>query len=860
MTAGKTYIPTSWELGSWNNLRTHEGLDKGSLKVASWTQPSLGSTDSRFYIALRDPDLWAHRDLDSSLRSVKLFLKSFSSLPQPSSVVLRGVIAGGNTDVSFWRGYQRIPRDLDWTDPFKSESAVAYELQQKYQPPVTYGSYVVEGQARFTQASVSLDSSVSTGGDGVPFSDGYKYDLTSMVEEMLQAPERAAIADSSPFGYAPDESKYWFLFTAQASEMVEYPHGYLLAKENFYLNPEFEIVSPRNFSLGDYGLKSLELKSECHPSHPDKGIGGPDEVGGESAWYSAPVWEKVDLDGDEAIPGVSGGSYIKEVTDVSDFIAKDGESDSTSRHNVWQGQIARTFNYSDGSGSGTFDYLDKASSSFVDGVPRIGRNQYHYPTFFTDLQSPLGFAGKELTVSFWAKHDVESGQSVGSFPYQEITKGKTYPVFGSRRADPSKPIYDDDPNSYDGFAYGFEVRIGMSAFGGRPIIEVRWQDRFHWAGFGKYRGGRSNQLGTLGTAHNYWRCEGSSAGFDPTGDGYNHYLLTLGYSGEGSERGTADFWKCWVNGTRAGQESTDFREVRTEGLETNTYYRQPQVLTYSRSRHDESFTDQDAEDSNFHKAETWNVGHVNYYEPETESFSGLLDDVRLFDYQISSERQIEELASGRLANTRILSIPAGDAESKSEASIVDVVMRNLMMREGGSESSSEAKELSLSISNFADANSVDVVAECQPVNMKVPATSDSAESSSEYSAFGLSYSALADAKSIEASAQASVPKVDISGAASPDVVESRSQASPVSLGVDRTLNGIGGESCWISPSRDNDNEDTSETENFVPLKENIQVQSGQWRDDSVDGGDHSFEIGKAADQTQGRVQLPGGIF
>ena len=131
---------------------------------------------------------------------------------------------------------------------------------------------------------------------------------------------------------------------------------------------------------------------------------------------------------------------------------------------------------------------------------------------------------------------------------------------------------------------------------------------------------------------------------------------------------------------------------------------------------------------------------------------------------------------------------------------------------------------------------------------------------SEYSVVGLGYSALAVPVSLESATESLNSKVDISGAASPDVVESRSQCLAVSIVVDRTLEGIGGETCWISPSRDNDNEDTSVTENFVSLQENIQVQSGQWLDDSVDGGDHSFEIGKSSTQSQGRVQLPGGIF
>ena len=878
MTAGKIYTPTSWQLGDWNNQRTSDGLGNAggvNLDVQNWIQPSQGANDTRFYVALRDPDLWRYKDSVSSLRSVKLFLKSGISpdnATQPGGIVVRGVIAGGDTSVDLWRGYQQLPRDLDWTSQFLSQASAAYTLQQKYQESATYGSYVTGGQARFTQDSVALDSKDNVGGDGVPFADGYMYDLTSMMEEMLHAPERAAMTDSSFGGYYdldPDESKYWFLFTGQALQRAEYPAGFspTFGKKHYYVGPYFNVVSPRNFDLGLYGLMSLEASAECHPSHPSKGIGAPDELdaNSEKAWYSPPVWEGVDTNGD------GGVSIEKKSQDLSDFVGREGEGsrdlESDPESKVWEGSVTTTYDPSSGnSQGGEFTYNADPSISYADGVPRIGINKHHYQSFSRPVQSPLGPEGKELTVSFWAKHDVIAGQAAGSFPYQQITKGKTYPVFGSRRLDPSKPIYDEDPLGYDGFAYGFEIRIGISA-SNRPIVQVLWQDRYHWQGYGMYRGGRSNQLGTYGTAYNYWTCQGESSHFDPTGDGYNHYLVTLTHSGgyqETTEQTSPTFWKCWVNGVRAGNDSSDFGLNRLESGSLNRYYWQPQVLTYTRSRLSDNFTDDELNSFNgghgTHMAEIWKLGHVNYHESRSESFSGLIDDARLYASSITNEKQIGVLASSKLASRRIVEIDGESLEAKPEASGLDVVMRNLMMREGGSESNAENSEAALSISNYAATDSADAFSSCQQVDVSVPATSDSAESLSEYSVVGLGYSALAVPVSLESATESLNSKVDISGAASPDVVESRSQCLAVSIVVDRTLEGIGGETCWISPSRDNDNEDTSVTENFVSLQENIQVQSGQWLDDSVDGGDHSFEIGKSSTQSQGRVQLPGGIF
>ena len=236
-------------------------------------------------------------------------------------------------------------------------------------------------------------------------------------------------------------------------------------------------------------------------------------------------------------------------------------------------------------------------------------------------------------------------------------------------------------------------------------------------------------------------------------------------------------------------------------------------------------------------------------------FEGMLDDWRAYQKTLSVG-EVESLGNRAVFGIKGTALPSpASAQSLSEASMTSVGLHNLRLI--GSESQSEASDTPAGIAAEANAESLQAEAKCSSVDLPVPATLDSVESSPQSSQASLDVLFELFVDGSQANVQNKATRIDISGAANAEDTESLSEASSLVVGVDRVGEGVGGETCWVSPSRDNDNEDTADTENFVDGQGNLNVYGPVlWVDDVGDGGDHAFKI----TTTQRLVNLPGDIF
>jgi hypothetical protein len=199
-----------------------------------------------------------------------------------------------------------------------------------------------------------------------------------------------------------------------------------------------------------------------------------------------------------------------------------------------------------------------------------------------------------------------------------------------------------------------------------------------------------------------------------------------------------------------------------------------------------------------------------------------------------------------------LSVGNDSSESQSEVQrIFEITISNVTP--SSAESISQVSSPALDLGGSLALTGSESQAEASGADVPVPVTSSSVESASSIESVSLGVSFAASVQSVQSSSVSQEAKVDISGAANSDNVKVSAECSTVSITADRVIEGIGGETYWVSASRDNDNEDTASTDIFVDGKANLTVTPGQWLGDTNDGGDHAFDAGT-------RITIPGGLL
>lgn len=323
-----------------------------------------------------------------------------------------------------------------------------------------------------------------------------------------------------------------------------------------------------------------------------------------------------------------------------------------------------------------------------------------------------------------------------------------------------------------------------------------------------------------GVRRSYWQLrESGRIAANVSTTGFNHILIRQDANGDGT-------LYLYVNGVNV---STDAYSYGSFGIS-----------------HDDIVDNQVSE--NF-----YGIGFNGDYS-DTESIfrnGARIDDLRVYPRVLSVD-EIARLASQRGVLGAPVSIDSVDSLTfDTRAQRVRVDRHNVLTT--SIESSSEVKGFFLATKNTVEMDSVQSHSENLRAGIHIPTPMYDLQAQSETSEADIFYSADASLSSVQSSSQSKDVKLDLSGAANPDEVDVVSQAQSVSVVADRVLDGLGGETTWVSASRDNDNEDTASTENFVSGKANLTVGSGQWKDDLNDGGDHSFSDGS-------QINIPGGLF
>lgn len=234
-------------------------------------------------------------------------------------------------------------------------------------------------------------------------------------------------------------------------------------------------------------------------------------------------------------------------------------------------------------------------------------------------------------------------------------------------------------------------------------------------------------------------------------------------------------------------------------------------------------------------------------------FNGYLDDIRLYRRALTSQ-DIARLSSARgiLGGRRPITVD--DAEAYGDRSTADVQRHQLFTV--GAQSSSENSQVQLGLVYELDPDGSESQSQNLAADISVPATTDSCQSQSQAGPGQFIISAKAACDSSQSAAQCSGLYIDVDGAANIPSLQSSAICEDVNLGVDKVGLGLGGESCWLSASRDNINIGTGETDNFAQYQPNLSVEPNQWVQDTNNGGDHAFTVNYSAQI----VNLPDGIF
>lgn len=538
-------------------------------------------------------------------------------------------------------------------------------------------------------------------------------------------------------------------------------------------------------------VDSVELRTECHEGGIPKGLGDTSGNNGEYIWFKPSIWYNADKEGREFSEG---GRYY----DTTNL----GEPVSTKSHNGYsslpgQPEVIQWNYFNSGSllnvepdEDGAFSFGDRIEDHIARGAG-----------FFVD-PSPFGS------------------------PYpQNDDIDFTWSAFIDSEENAYRVIFGNDISVTSTLGRGLKITHYRKVTSG--VVEefrvgLMSQNKLKHDQFGTpYNGGLTRTEWLL-----------TSQGLTlVNATGFNHVAIR-------QDRSVSNKIELFVNGHLCSVENG-----RME-YHSSTYSSDNPVKTAG-----EAHWIRDDIGPNFYGIGLYDTTIWN--NVITSRFRGRIDDLRIYRRTLT-ENEISHLASypGILGAPVIIDSVDGSASS-TNAQRVNVDRHNILP--ASSESRAEASSFFTATENVIELDSAQSQSENLRAGIHIPTPMYDLQAQSEVSDADITYSAEASPNNAQSVAECRQVKLDLSGAANADEIDVVAEAQSVTITADRVLEGLGGETTWVSASRDNDNEDTTSTENFVSGEANLTVGSGQWKNDLNDGGDHSFGDGS-------QINIPGGLF
>lgn len=662
---------------------------------------------------------------------------------------------------------------------------------------VQVGSMRASRTSAYVDLTRNLSANKNTSGNAVLSGNGTFYDISSIVAEMVAA-DRSSHSQPHLFGLLIIQDVEQNTGTSADIAVFHSPvssqYDTRVAADDaarVYVD-----IPQQNVSLGITGSESA---SQCHDALPPKGLGdsGASQGLGEDFWFLPRVWKEVD---EYTGPNNNPAGIIGQTTLMTEKVGKYGSDLSylnSTVMDVWK-DVELGYGAPEMDSEGLYRLGDVrpggtyANTAYVDYTPV----NYYYGK----AEKSLLVSQSDWTISFWEKkHNWTSANEshiLNGNGMRQVFGDSGFPGMTSHNgfhvATALQPT-QSDPDVYNVEIY-FGYSEGANSGANNHIHRVRQFDLY------------TDQTASLYNRAdwNWWMIEQSST------EGFCFYL----------------------NGVKL--------EIGTHGNGVNN--------SSSLTTLGDTFDDTEINENSFN---TYFVGAADpsSYGTSQGTFEGWLDDIRVYRRTLSSQEQVVLETRGNLGSNPLLSLDSVESSSESSESRVD--RHNLLLV--GSESSSRASRPSLSLSYSADAESVESQAQNLEAAVPIPATSDSVQSSSECSQADVARGIGLSPDSSQSSSQNQRVNLDLSGAANSNSVRVNAECESVNLNPDRVLEGLGGETSWVSASRDNDNEDTAATEDFVDGNSDLTVQSSQWQDDAGNGGDHAFI-------TSSEVQISGDLF
>ena len=695
----------------------------------------------------------------------------------------------------------------------------------------TYGGFnVKQMMAQRTSAYVDLTRNLTANNNASSVAgasgNGHFYDITPLIDEMVSQ-------DRSDH-YNPQFLGFLIMQDVEQNTGTSSDVAFFHAPINNFSPSdvvEDDSISvfydqPTNYSLDP---ASLESDSQCHDAIPAKaGLGdsGATQGLGEDFWFLPRLWKDVDAYTGPNLVTSANSNTVKphsKTTLMTEMVGKLGLSVT---YNPSTGQYEPTEDLSKENSIEMQAYIN-TNALLADGqtMPEADSDGLYehneYGFMYYEGQPTRSLLGEEdeWTISFWEKRPLVTSYNdwqTSGVRYQRILFGDT-----------GRP----GSTNHNGWSVSSEMTYNPV---GAPSVQFYFgnsRDSLGDNNVQEYRRFSTNYLyhpdvnpGKSGS-YPYWYNFGD----------WNWWVL---------EKSQANGLELYLNGVKATSDNGTFAEMLNQGTQWSyNAWSSPNIYeeaynTYfvgSGSRHTSYYFDTSDQEQ--------------LYGWEFPGFEGKIDDIRVYRRTLDS-RETDVLSTrGRLGSSSLLEVDSVEAHSEVSESRVD--RHNLLLV--GSEASSLVSSPSLSLSYSADAESAEAQAQNLEAAVPVPVTSDSVQSSSECSQADVARGIGLSADSSQSSSQSQRVNLDLSGAANAESLRVNSECQSVNLDPDRVLEGLGGETSWVSASRDNDNEDTAATEDFVDGNSDLTVQSGQWQDDAGNGGDHAFV-------TSNEVQISGDLF